>query len=166
MPIEIEPEAQKLLDEKPVEAESPDPELGESQRVLAMLREGKRTTGQRFVYNRLPFKFEKFFDGRPFEFDAHEEVSLPVEIAEFMYRNSVIPYEPVTGEAVRALVTTEDEQYGVPYLNAIGPELLSREVSDNYIQRGTGGVPTTAKVVAVKGGGYDNGRPASGRSRL
>jgi hypothetical protein len=71
-----------------------------------------------------------------------------------------------TGEAVRALVTTDDPKYGVPYVADLGPELLSREISDNYIQRGTGGLNTHAKVIAVRGGGYDNGKPASGRSRI
>lgn len=138
---------------------------GQGKQALAILREDAHS-GFRFVYNRLPQKFEKFFDGRPYKWEANEERSLPSDIAEFMYRNSVVSYEPVTGTAVRALVTTADEKYGVPYVADLGPELMSREVSDNYTQiPAKDGLVTKAKIVTVKGGGYDQGRPI-GTSRL
>ena len=120
----------------------------------------------RYVYNRLPHSFEKFFDGIPYKWEANEELVLPDEIAQFMYRTSIVSYEPVTGEAIRALVTTEDEKYGVPYVAELGPELLSREVTDNYIQRGTGGLSTKAKIIAVKGSGYMDGKKVAFNSRL
>jgi len=136
---------------------------GQGARAFAMLRE---KSGMRYVFNRLAFPFEKFFDGRPYKWESHEELPLPEDIAAFMYRTSVVSYEPVTGIAIRALVTTEDDKYGIPYVAELGPELLSREVSDNYTQRGTGGLPTKAKLITVKGGGYDQGRPIAVPSRL
>lgn|SRR5512146_882085 len=137
--------------------------VGEAAQVVARL---KMPNGMCQVYNRLPKTFEKMFDGRPYKFEANSTMVLPQEIADFLYRTSVVLYEPETGQAVRALVTQEDPDFGVPYVADLGPELLSREVTDNYIQRGTNGVPTKARVVVVKGGGYDQGRPVSQINRV
>jgi|SRR3990172_353686 len=138
-------------------------EHGKAQGTGALFQ---RAPGTDMVYNRLSKPFEKHFDGTPFRWESHETVSLPTDIAQFMYRTSVVSYEPVTGKAVRALVTPEDETFGIPYGIELGPELLDRSISDNYIQRGTDGVPTAAKLVEVKGGGYDQGRKISSASRL
>ena len=122
--------------------------------------------GSEFIYNRLATTFEKFFDGFPYTFEPHETRLMPVDIANFMYRTSVISFEPVTGRETRALVTPEDEFFNVPYDQEIGPELIDRSVNDNYIQRGTDGVPTKAKTVKVPGGGFDGGRKVTTESRL
>jgi hypothetical protein len=122
--------------------------------------------GSKWVYNRLNQPFEKFFDGIPYKFQAHAKMVLPDAVAEFMWRTSVVSYEPASGLAVRALVVPEDTDFGVPYVAALGPELMSRAVEDNYIQRGTGGIPTKAKIVPVRGGGYDSGRQVSTESRI
>jgi hypothetical protein len=114
--------------------------------------------GSEYIYNRLDHPFEKLFDGAVYEFDAHEQRLMPYDLAQFMYRTSVISFEPVTGQAVRALVTTEDPEYGVPYDKPLGLELMDRSVSDNYTQRGTDGVPTKVKILPVPGGGFDQGR--------
>jgi hypothetical protein len=136
---------------------------GNAERVFAALQ---KAPGMQYVYNRLGTVFEKFFDGIPYTFEPHKHQALPDYIAEFMYRTSVIKLEPETGEAVRALVTPEDSTFGVPYDIDPGLELISREVTDNYVQRGTDGVPTKAKVVSVKGGGFDQGRRAGPTSRV
>lgn len=137
--------------------------VGKGEIAMALLRQ---TPGMQYVYNRLPIAFEKFFDGIPYKWQPNETFALPTDIAEFMYRTSVVSYEPVTGTAVRALVTPADNSFSVPYVAELGPELISRTVTDNYTQRGTGGLPTHAKIIAVKGGGYDQGRPIAVPSRL
>ena len=136
---------------------------GQAERAATMLRE---KSGIRYVYNRLAVSFEKFFDGRPYKWESHEAIPLPEDVAKFMYSTSVVSYEPVTGQAVRALVTTDDEKYGIPYVAELGPELISREISDNYTQRGTGGLPTKAKIVAIRGGDYDMGKRIALGSRI
>lgn len=128
---------------------------GQAEQAVAIMQ---TPPGSKWVYNRLNKSFEKFFDGIPYKFAAHAKMVLPEAIAEFLWRTSVVSYEPASGIAVRALVTPEDSDFGVPYVVELGPELMSREVNDNYIERGTGGVPTKAKIVTVAGGGYDGGR--------
>lgn len=139
-------------------------DAGEAKHAPALLK--KAPQGSEFVFNRLNKKFEKLFDGFPYVFEPLEERLMPKAIAEFMYRGSVIKYEPVTGREIRALVTPDDPDYGQPYEEDLGIELLDRSVNDNYTQRGTNGVPTKAKTVEVKGGGYDQGRKVTTGSRL
>lgn len=136
---------------------------GEAAQVMARLQV---PTGSKLVYNRLSVEYEKFFDGVPYRWKPGESRLFPSDVAEFFERGSVVSLEPMTGQEVRALVTHENPEYGVPYVAELGEELISREVSDNYVGRGTGGVPTKVKLLPVAGGGYDRGRPTSGRSRL
>ena len=171
MPITIAEDAKALIDENTPPAPGAqeafemlhDQVVGKGELAAALLRQ---VPGVKFVYNRLPVAFEKFFDGMPYKWQPNETLPMPTHIADFMYSQSCVSYEPVTGQTVRALVTPDDDHYGIPYTADLGPELLSREVSDNYTQRGTGGLPTSAKIIAVKGGGYDQGRPIGARSRL
>lgn len=137
---------------------------GEAIHAMALLKPAPK--GSEYIFNRLNRKFEKLFDGLPYIFDAFEERLMPKAIADFMYRSSVIKYEPVTGREVRALVTPDDPDYGQPYEEDPGIELFDRSLSDNYTQRGTNGVPTKAKTVEVVGGGYDKGKKVTTGSRL
>lgn len=136
----------------------------DTMKAVALLKAAPR--GSQFIYNRLNTVFEKMFDGMPYTFDPHEERLMSVDIAAFMSRTSAISYEPVSGQTVFALVTPDDPFYGVPYEQPFGKELIDRSVTDNPMGRGTGGIPTQAKIVEVKGGGFDNGRRIDKGSRL
>ncbi len=136
---------------------------GEASQALAHLQVPR---GSKLVYNRLAVPYEHFYDGQPQRWEPGESRLLPADVANWFEEKSVVSLEPVTGQEIRALVTHENEDYGVPYVVDLGPELISRDVSDNYVGKGTGGVPTKSKIIPVAGGGYDKGRPTSGKSRL
>lgn len=123
----------------------------------------KKIVGSEYIYNRLDRKFEKQYDGAVYIFDAHEVRLMPEAVARWFWAKSVISYEPVTGQEVRALVTPEDPTFGVPFEGRLGPELFDRSLEAPVR---IDGLNLTSKIVAVKGGGYDKGKKIEGASRL
>lgn len=127
-------------------------EQGEAERVFAAL---KHIPGSEYIYNRLPKKFEKQYDGNVYIFDPHETRLMPEADARWFWAHTVISYEPVTGLEIRALVTPEDPAFGVPYTKAFGPEWIDRSMSP---KTKVDGLELTPRIVTVKGGGYDQGK--------
>jgi hypothetical protein len=119
---------------------------------LAKLR---KIPGSEYIYNRLPKKFEKTFDGAPYVFEPHEIRLMPEAQATWFWAHTVISYEPVTGTEVRALVTTQDPMFGVPYDEPIGPELIDRSMAQPIK---VDGLTLKPSFVPVKGGGFESGK--------
>jgi hypothetical protein len=138
---------------------------GEAQaKAHQMMKALKAIPGSEYIYNRLGTKFEKTYDGAVYIFDPHETRLMPEKIARWFWGKSVISYEPVTGTEVRALVCPEDPMFGVPYDEEIGPELFDRSLEEPVK---VDGQTVHAKLVAVKGGGYEKGKRIEGKeSRL
>ena len=115
----------------------------------------KAPPGFSWLYNRLPIVYEAMFDLKLYSFGPGEMRLVPSDTATFLNHNSVIKVDLTTSRGVRALVPQmEDDgknhpEFGVPYNEALGDEVIDRSVDDNPMGRGTGGLKTHAVKVPV-----------------
>jgi hypothetical protein len=108
---------------------------------------GSARPGHKWVYNRLNSPYEIEFDSRPFAWQAHEFREIPTDVAHHLCSWSVLQL-PVSGPPVRALALEGKKGYGAPFKTKERPvELIDRSVDANPMGRGTGGIPTKAKVL-------------------
>lgn len=115
--------------------------------------------GFRWIYNRLPRPYENQFDGMVYAFDANEYRLVTLDVARFLWSQSVISYNPVTGRGTRALALdpfssdklepNEDAGFGEPLPEPKNVELIDRTQDDNPMGRSTGGEKTRSAVVSV-----------------
>ena len=110
--------------------------------------------GFRYAYNRLATPFWQQFAGIPEAFEPHETKILETERAEFFHKQFLIPGTLRRGErdgmlqAEHQIVLDGDAAFQVPYEGPVGAELFSPDL-DNYVERGTGGLKTTRKLVRI-----------------
>ena len=115
----------------------------------------KAPPGFAWLYNRLPTRYEGMFDLKLYSFEAGETRLVPSDVATFLNHNSVIKVDLTTSKGVRALVPQigdderEHPEFGVPYNESLGDEVIDRSLDDNPMQRGTGGLKTRAVRVPV-----------------
>jgi len=106
--------------------------------------------------------YERFFDHVAQVFRAGETKLLPVDVALFLARTSLVRWEPVGNVGTYAIALDGEEGYGVslPASTMDTPELLDRSVSDSYqgVQR-FADHPVKPKVIGVPGGALLDGKP-------
>ena len=105
--------------------------------------------GYVWVYNRLPADYTIDFDSKPQMFGPNEFKQIPADFAHHICNWSVIQL-PASGPPVRVLVLEGKKGYGVSFKSKERPvELIDRSQTDNPLGRGTGGVPTKAKLLHI-----------------
>lgn len=118
--------------------------------------------GFRWAYNRLDRIYESMFDGIVYAFDPHEYRLLTIEVARFLWAQSVISYDPTKRFGVRALALDplspslmeahEADGFGEPMGDPKNVELLDRSTDPNPIGKSTGGIKTKPAVVSITAG--------------
>lgn len=116
--------------------------------------------GFRWAYNRLPRPYENMFDGMVYSFDAHEYRLLTLDVARFLWSQSIIQYDPTGRRGVLALALdplspnmmeeAEAEGFGEPMADPKNPELIDRSRDDNPLGKTAGpGIKTKAALVSI-----------------
>lgn len=115
--------------------------------------------GFRWIFNRLNRPFENQFDGMVYAFDAHEYRLVTLEVARFLWSQSIISYNPVTRRGLRALALdpyspdqlepNEAAGFGESLEEPKNVELIDRSQDPNPMGRSTHGEKTRAAVVSV-----------------
>jgi hypothetical protein len=116
--------------------------------------------GFRWAYNRLDRPFESMFDGMVYAFDEHEYRLLTLDVAKFLWSQSVISFDPTKPRGVRALaldpfsdqMTEPDESngFGEPLADPKNAELIDRSTDPNPAGKGAGpGVKTRPAVLSI-----------------
>ena len=111
---------------------------------------GKAPRGWLWVFNRLQEPYGTPFDGHIEEFEANEFRCFPDATATFLAASSIFQIQGTT--SIRALALEHRKHFGKPFpkgVTAHTAELIDRKSDPNPAGRGTGGVPTTAKLIHV-----------------
>jgi len=119
--------------------------------------------GFRWAYNRLDRPYESMFDGMVYAFDEHEYRLLTLDVARFLWNQSIIQYDPTGRRGVRALAMDpfspdlmeehEAEGFGEPMADPQNVELLDRSRDNNPLGKSTGGLKTKPVLIPVTSSG-------------
>jgi len=104
--------------------------------------------GKKWVFNRLPEPYEALFNSQPILFEPHSFREIDAMVAPHIVAWSIIQL-PSSGPPVRALALEGKKQFGVPLGGPRPVEMIDRSENDNPTGRGTGGVPTKAKIIHI-----------------
>ena len=116
--------------------------------------------GFRWVYNRLDRPYESMFDGMVYAFDEHEYRLVTLDVARFLWSQSVISYDPTKRSGVRALAldpfsedlieAAEADGFGEALVDPKNVELLDRSNDPNPVGKSAGaGIKTKPAVVPI-----------------
>lgn len=126
--------------------------------------------GFRWIYNRLNEPYENMFDGMVYAFDPNEYRLVTVDVARFLWSQSVISYDPSNRRGLRALAldpissdmmeASEAEGFGEPMVSLQNAELMDRSTDPNPVGKSAGaGVKTKPAIVSVTASGTNLPRP-------
>ena len=159
--IGITPAAQAAAITEKRQAEKPKKRVT-TRKVKKVFAAGLSTppSGFRWAYNRLPREYESMFDGMVYCFDAHEYRLLTLDVARFLWSQSIIQYDPTGRRGIRALALdpfspemqepVEADGFGEPMADPKNAELLDRSRDDNPVGKSAGpGIKTRATLIPV-----------------
>lgn len=116
--------------------------------------------GFRWAYNRLDRPYESMFDGMVYAFDPHEYRLLTLDVARFLWSQSIIQYDPTGRRGLRALALDplspnmmekeEAEGFGEQLADPKNAELMDRSRDPNPVGKSAGpGVTTKPALLSI-----------------